>query len=230
MITTVLLDIDDTLLDFTLGERMAIRQAFEQFHLPYDERFAVLYHGINASWWQRYDEGEVQVNQVVVGRFVDLFHAIAMPMPLNFAQVYEGILREQHAFIRGAKGFLERLGERYKVYAVSNGRAAVQSKRLADSGLDKLLDGVFVSETIGYHKPESQFFAYIARSVEGFDPHCTVLVGNSLSSDIAGGAAAGLYTVWYNREQLPLVGSVTPDFTSDDFRAIEAYINDLNEQ
>jgi len=164
---------------------------------------------------------------VVVERFVDLFRRLGKPMPLQFAGVYEENLRAQHAFIRGAKGFLDRLRASFGVYAVSNGRTSVQERRLRESGLDKLIDGVFVSETIGYHKPQPEYFEVIARSIEGYSPLTTVIVGDSLTSDIAGGKAAGLHTVWYNRFAKPFTGDAVPDFTSDDFRLIERYIRSL---
>lgn len=227
MITTVLLDVDDTLLDFTLGERMALRLAFEQLHVPFDPVYASVYHDVNEYWWRRYDRGEVTLQQVVVERFVELFRRIGKPMPLQFAGVYEENLRAQHAYIRGAKGFLNRLRATYKVYAVSNGRTAVQERRLRESGLDKLLEGVFVSESMGYHKPQPQYFEAVAAQIEGYSPLTTVIVGDSLSSDIAGGKAAGIRTVWYNRMRKPLTGDAVPDFTSDDFHQIERYIRSL---
>ena len=227
MIETVLLDIDDTILDFTLGERVALRLAFEHFHLPFDPVYATIYHEVNALWWGRYDAGEVTVQQVVVERFVDLFRRIGKPMPLQFALVYEENLRNQHAFIRGAKGFVQRLGRRYRVYAVSNGRTAVQTKRLRESGLDKMILGVFVSEDLGVHKPQRAYFDLVASRIEGYVPERTVLVGNSLSSDIAGGKAAGVHTVWYNREHLPLSGDAVPDYESESFHEIETYIASL---
>lgn len=227
MITTVLIDVDDTLLDFTLGERIALRLSFEQLSLPFDPVYASIYHDVNETWWRRYDMGEATIQQVLIERFVDLFRRIGRPMPLQFAGIYEENLRAQHAFVLGAKGFLSRLRAAYRVYAVSNGRASVQERRLCESGLDRMVDGVFVSETIGFHKPQPQFFEYIAQSVDGYSPATTVIVGDSLSSDIAGGVAAGIRTVWYNRFHKPLVGDSVPDFTSDDFHAIERYIASL---
>lgn len=227
MIDTLLLDIDDTLLDFSLGERCALRLAFQHFGLPFDPVYVGLYHTINAAWWHRYDLGEIGMAEVVIGRFVDFFERLRRPMPLNFAQVYEANLREQHAFIRGAKGFLQRMGRDCRLYAVSNGRTAVQQKRLRDSGLDRMLDGVFVSESLGAHKPERAYFERVTAAIPDYDPRRTVLVGNSLSSDIAGGIAAGVRTVWYNREHLPPREDVVPDFVSDDYHQIEQYIRRL---
>lgn len=224
MIKTVLLDIDDTILDFTLGERVAIRLSFEHFRLPYDPIYASVYHDVNEGWWRRYEAGKATVQQVVVERFVDLFGKIGKPMPLNFASVYEENLRAQHAYIRGAKGFVERLSRAYDVYAVSNGRTAVQERRLRESGLVGLLKDVFVSEEVGYHKPQKAFFDEIAKRIEGYTPQTTVLVGNSLTSDIAGGKEAGVHTVWYNREHRALEAGFAPDFTSDDYHEIEAFI------
>ena len=227
MIDVVLLDVDDTLLDFTLGERVALRAAFEAAHLPFDPMYASLYHEVNASWWHRFDLGEVTINQVVIERFVELFRRIAMPMPLNFAKLYEDNLRNQHAYIRGAKGFLQRMRRDYRLYAVSNGRSDAQRKRLADSGLDKLTRGVFISQEMGTHKPDKAYFDMVAAAIEGYDPRTTVIVGDSLSSDVTGGHNAGLRTVWFNRAHRPLEGHVVPDYEADDFHQIEQYIRGL---
>ena len=227
MIDILLVDVDDTLLDFTLGERMALRAAFEAAHLSYDPMYASVYHEVNASWWYRFNLGEVTLNQVVIERFVELFRRIGKPMPLNFAMLYESNLREQHAFIRGAKGFLQRMRRDCRIYLVSNGRTEVQRKRFADSGLDKMVDGVFISQEMGVHKPEKAYFDLVAAAIEGYSAARTVLIGDSLSGDIAGGLCAGVRTVWYNREHRPLEGDAVPDYISDDFHQIEQYVRSL---
>lgn len=227
MIRTVLLDIDDTILDFTGGERKALETSFAQHGLPYQTTYVDYYHAINVGWWARYDKGEVGIDRVIVERFVDLFSRIGVPMPLDFGRSYEANLAAQHDFIRGAKGFVERLKTTYAVYAVSNGRNNVQLRRLAESGLDKMVDGVFTSETVGYHKPEKEFFDYVAQHIEGFCPQQTVLVGDSLTSDIIGGIAYGLKTVWFNRTHRAPSPTLQPDAILDDYREIEAFIRSL---
>lgn len=227
MIDTVLLDIDDTLLDFTLGERTALAQSFVYYNLPFRGAYVDIYHAINARWWARYDRGEVPIATVILQRFVELFSVIGLPMPLDFGRTYEQNLANQHAFIRGAKGFLQRLRPHYGLWAVSNGRNSVQFNRLRLSGLSRMLDGVFTSESVGYHKPEAGFFDYVAAHIAGYAPARTVLVGDSLTSDIAGGLAAGVHTVWFNRTNRPADGAIQPHATFDNYRDIEDYIATL---
>ena len=227
MIHTLLLDIDDTLLDFTLGERTALAQSFALYNLPFNGTYVDIYHTINIQWWARYDRGEVDISTVIVQRFVELFSRIGLPMPLDFGRTYEQNLANQHAFIRGAKGFLQRLRPHYALYAVSNGRDSVQCSRLRQSGLAKMLDGVFTSEPVGYHKPEKGFFDYVAAHIEGYTPATTLLVGDSLTSDIAGGVTAGVHTVWFNRTHRPLEGNARPDAIFDNYHDIETYIRTL---
>lgn len=200
MIDTVLLDVDDTLLDFTLGERTALRLAFDELELPFEEDTAEVYHVFNHIWWARYERGEVERSELLWLRFADLLdHYGITADPKALARCYEDYLLEQHCFIEGATDFLDRLRPR-RLYIVSNGNANVQAKRLRDSGLIDLVDDAFVSEAVGYHKPQKEFFDVVFAKIPDFDPSRSILVGDSVSSDIQGGINAGLRTILFDRE------------------------------
>lgn len=228
MIRTVLVDIDNTILDFTKGERKAIALTFAELGLRFAPRYAQWYHDLNVALWARYDKGELPIETVLKSRFEQLFKMLGWSVntPADMDSIYEKHLCAQHDYVHGAKGFLERLRSKYKVYAVSNGREEVQVRRLKESGLDKLIDGCFTSQRVGYHKPQVEFFDYVASHIPQYDPTATVLIGDSLTSDIQGGKNAGVKTIWFNRESLTLVGEA-PDFESTDFHAIEDYIDSL---
>ena len=64
----------------------------------------------------------------------------------------------------------------------------------------------FISEEIGYEKPSIQYFDTVISRIPNFDASKTLVIGDSLTSDIAGGIGAGLDTCWYNPK-----GCTAPD-------------------
>ena len=95
---------------------------------------------------------------------------------------------------------------------VTNGFEKVQMNRLALSGLDRYLDGVFVSEKVGATKPSKKIFD-TALNTLGIEHRDRVLVvGDSLRTDVLGGSKLGLHTCWYNPNgQEP--GDAQPTYT-----------------
>ena len=88
---------------------------------------------------------------------------------------------------------------------MTNGITRVQKARLRESPLAPLIAGIFVSEEAGAAKPSPAYFDYVfARIGEDRRRDC-LIVGDSLTSDMAGGIAAGIDTCWYNpaRRALP---------------------------
>ena len=104
---------------------------------------------------------------------------------------------------------------------MTNGTARVQQGRIADAGIEKYFDGIFISELIGADKPSKAFFEACFEKIPDFHKEKTVLVGDSLSSDIRGGKNAGLFTVWYNPRHEALNGQITPDEVIYDLSEIE---------
>ena len=58
----------------------------------------------------------------------------------------------------GAEELLLRCRGKISVYIISNGTARVQLPRLSASGIDKMIDGHFISEFVGHSKPGAGFF------------------------------------------------------------------------
>ncbi len=87
------------------------------------------------------------------------------------------------------------------LYSITNGVSATQKSRLSKSGLDKVMDGVFISEDIGTQKPFLKFFECVFESIGEKDKSKIIVVGDSYGSDIKGACNAGLDCVWFNREK-----------------------------
>ena len=51
---------------------------------------------------------------------------------------------------------------------------------------------------MGCEKPRREYFEAVARRIPDFDKARTVIIGDSLSSDIKGGINFGIDTCWFN--------------------------------
>jgi 2-haloacid dehalogenase len=97
-----------------------------------------------------------------------------------------------------ARELCEKLAGKYCLYCITNGETATQHSRLTGNGLNEYFSGIFVSETIGYQKPSLNYFRTVFNAIGHFSPKKAIIVGDSLTSDIAGGKNTGIDTCWYN--------------------------------
>ena len=56
--------------------------------------------------------------------------------------------------MEGAVELLDDLQGRYRLFLVSNGVVATQYQRLRDAGLTKYFERIFLSEEVGWRKPD----------------------------------------------------------------------------
>ncbi len=214
MIRTVFLDLDDTILDFQKGERVAIRETFVHFGLPYDDRTIERYIEINLACWRALERGEMTVAQVLIGRFEMLFSEMNISLSPSVAQdVYQEFLAKQHDFLPGAKELLDELKKsgKCRLYMATNGIPEVQWPRIKDSGIRGYFDDIFISYDFGVGKPKKEFFDRCFERIEDFNPRECIIVGDSLTSDIKGGINAGILTCHYDRCDTSY-GDITPDY------------------
>ena len=127
--------------------------------------------------------------------------------------------------LNGAEDLLKNLCGKVRMYIITNGHEKVQRGRYARTGIDKYFDGLFISGAIGFNKPDVRFFERVALEIENFDVNNTLVVGDSLSSDIKGGKDFGVDTCWYNPNKSLLDGDIVPTFTAFDFDQIYRIIN-----
>ena len=212
MIKTVLFDLDDTLLDFTANERVAILDTFSHVGIDATDEVLDKYIEINRASWQKLERGEWTRDEVLVRRFSELYLQLGVDLdPYATQSYYEKRLSREGSYIEGAETLLTELKKEYRLYAVSNGNLAVQDGRIAATGIDRYLDGIFISERVGADKPSRVFFDHVFATIGG--ERCeTVIVGDSLTSDILGGINAGIHTVYYNREGKSNCTGILPEY------------------
>lgn len=209
----LLFDLDNTILDFDSSERAALTDAFRQFHIEPTGKLLEDYHHINIKYWEKLERGELSRLEVLEGRFDELFRLYGIDCTGREIQgVYEKNLGTHYDFMPGAKELLERLYEKNDLYIVSNGCAEVQASRIAGADLRKYFRDFFVSENVGFDKPDARFFDSCFSAIPDFDRERAVIIGDSLTSDIMGGKNAGIRTCWFNVGMKPVPLFNKPDF------------------
>ncbi len=209
----VLLDLDNTILDFDTAERHALTRAFAELGLPFDERVLARYNVLNIRHWEMLEDGLLTREEVLVRRFEALFAETGIEADAFRTQErYESLLAEGHWFMPGAEELLESLQGRARLFICSNGSLSVQESRIASAGIAPYFEQVFISELMGCNKPDPRFFELCFARIPGFSRERTLIVGDSLSSDIRGGLNAGILTCWYNPRHRENGGPVFPDF------------------
>ncbi len=200
-IKVILWDIDGTLLNFKAAEKAAIRKCFEVCELgECSDEMIARYSEINHKYWKMLERGEMSKQEILVGRFREFFETEGLDTSKAeaFNDEYQVRLGDTICFEEHALDVILELKGKVAQYAVTNGTKVAQTKKLANSGLDLLLDDVFISDVIGVEKPMQGFFDAVWERVGTFEKDEILIVGDSLTSDMQGGINTGILTCWYN--------------------------------
>ena len=202
---TLLLDADGTLLDFNRSEVEAIRHTLQHYQLPDTDEWIGAYQRINDAMWKQLERGEISKKDLRWMRFSHLlehFHVCGDAYAM--ADTYVEELSSKAYLLPGALEACQALSQVCRLYIITNGIATVQRRRLASIPLAALIARNYISEEIGFEKPDIRYFRAVAQDIPDFDPAQTLVVGDSLTSDMAGGIGAGLDTCWINPNHLPI--------------------------
>lgn len=213
MITTILIDIDNTLLDFDKCAALSIEAGFREYGLTFSENVLDTFTRINNELWSEIEKRTMTKQELYDVRWKRIFEALNITADgVKFEATFRKNLFESAATVDGAYELLEYLAPRYTVCAASNGPEREQNNRLKKAKMTGFLDYVFTSEGMGAPKPEKAFFDGCFSLLGGVNRTEAVLIGDSQTADIDGGRAYGITTVWYNHK-----GSTEPsraDYTA----------------
>ena len=222
---TVLFDADGTLLDFPRSEDEAIRETMKAFDIsPNDEKVAT-YSKINDNLWKMLERKEIEKSVLLYHRF-ELFceHYGYVADAREMAKTYMNNLSQKAYMLDGAKELLSALKGKVKMYIVTNGVEFIQKSRYSLSGLCDFFDGIFISGEIGFEKPDARYFERIEDIIGKLSPEDTIVVGDSLTSDIKGANNFGLDSCWYSPNAKPLSSVATPTYIVHTFDEVFSVI------
>lgn len=219
----LLFDTDNTILDFDKAEEQALKLAFEKNKLYYDDNVLMCYRRNNIRQWQLYESGAIKdKNEVLISRFENTFRELNLFVDCKpTADLYEDYLHDGCFVISNAEEVLQKLQAlNCKLYIVTNGVLSIQNSRMKGSGMDKYFVKRFVSEEIGFPKPSKAYFDYCFDNIPNFEKTKTLIIGDSLTSDIQGGINSGIDTCWYNPKRLKNNSRIAPTYEIDDLEQV----------
>lgn len=227
----LLFDADDTLFDFSAAERHAHIRMCQLHRIPYSEENYALYHRINSQLWHEFDLGQVTKPFLLTERFRRWLEALHLTGdPDTMQRDYAAALGESTILLPGALELCRALACDHEMYILTNAVACVQRARFAKSELTPYFKDVFISETVGFSKPNAAFFDHVLGAIPGITRENSLVIGDSLSSDIKGANNAGIPCLWLNRKNQPCPDDIHVDYEAHDLPQILQIIRQLDQQ
>lgn len=195
----LLFDADATLLDFKRSEREAVIESLTNFGLPATDEVIEKYSKINDGYWKMLERGEIEKCKLYDARWQTLMEYYGFDCDAKaISKMYVDALTTKSYLLDGALEICQKLHGTFKMYLVTNGQKQVQDGRLVPSPIYKYFDDCFISEEIGYEKPNVKYFDAVSKMIPSYDAATAIIIGDSLTSDIQGGINAGIDTCWFN--------------------------------
>jgi YjjG family noncanonical pyrimidine nucleotidase len=219
---TILLDLDNTIIDFNECARHSIMDIFQDLGFHYDENVFDTFITENVKIWKRLELGEIDKLYLRANRWNIILGKLGID--------YDGTIIEERFENGVAKGaypveyayeLLQYLYNKYDIYVVSNGFRFVQESRVKIGKFDKYFKELFLSEDIGIQKPDIRFFDYCYEKLGSPPKEELILIGDSLSADIKGGNNFGIDTIWFNKNNDPAPSDIIPTYTVEKLSQIK---------
>lgn len=218
---TILFDVDNTLFDFDKDQEIAFKEAMNIIGHPCTEKMYEDYNQINIGMWEMLNRGEITAEELSVKRFKIFFEKYQIKQD---AQIFSSLLTQ--AFqktgtpIKGSREILEQLKDKYELVIISNGFKRQQYHRLNNAKFSRYFSKIFLSEEIGYSKPDKNFFDVVLQNIENKEKSKILIIGDSISADIAGGKNAEIDTCWYNPKNKENATNIQPNYEIKDFKEL----------
>lgn len=205
-IKAILLDIDDTLLDFQLGSLQSMQHAFADMGLHFEPEMFDVFRNISNKLWHQIETGELTREKLFEVRWNRILEVLGIKADgITLEKTFHAYLQQSAIPVDGALSMLQYLHTRgYLLACASNAPYEQQLRRLRDAGMFSYLQDVFASEKIGYAKPDKRFFqachTALCHKIPGLKPAQMLMIGDSVTADIAGAQAFGMHTIWFCRD------------------------------
>ncbi len=217
MIKAVFIDIDGTLLDFEACVEESMRCGLLENGIEYKDEMLVTFHRINDGFWRDLEQGKITFEELLERRWATIFDALGIDLDgPEFETYFRKRLHESAIPMAGSFEMLEYLSGKYSLFAASNGPHDQQVERLRKADMLRYFEEVFTSGKIGAEKPSGEFFTYCFDRTDGIKPEESVMLGDSLTSDMKGGNDFGMKTIWLN-----LKGKEKPDWVDFEIKALD---------
>lgn len=227
MINVILWDVDGTLLDFKAQEKNAMIKGFKDYSLgTLTEKMLKRYSDINKKYWEDLEKGLYKKSDILVKRFDDFFKEYHLVCDAtSFNKSYQINLGDTICFMENAYEIVKDLKGKIKQYIVTNGTYQAQMHKLTKSGLINLVDDYFISDIVGFNKPNIEFFNYVFEKIGKNNKDEMLIVGDSITSDMQGGVNAKIKCCFYNPTGITDYRGLNIDYDIKSLNDIKRIIN-----
>lgn len=194
----VLFDLDETLLDFPVAEALA--HTLQIYGVEADDASMAHYHTLNHDLWQQYNDGEIDAAALQQTRF-SLFAGQVGADPMAMNNTFLAQIVALSVPLEGVVETLQQLRNKVRMGIITNGFSVPQRGRLGKLGWSEWFEPLVISDEIRVTKPAPAIFQHTLSLMGEPDPARVLMVGDNPRTDIAGAAAQGLATCWYNPER-----------------------------
>lgn len=213
----LIFDLDNTVFDYDKAENFALDKTLTTLGCPVNDGIKKSYREINEQTWKRFEAGEITSEELRVIRFEKF--ASAHGFSWDAAEVSSLYLKDLGLggfIIDGSETLINELKNDFRLAALTNGISDVQRSRLSNSPFKDFFDPIVISDELGVAKPDPAIFEILLEKAGIKDKSDVIMIGDSLSSDIAGSIAAGLECCWYNPNEDEAPENLKPDFIIKD--------------
>ena len=172
-----------------------------------------------------YDKGEISKADLQTSRFSQLFEEIGVShdaCDFNVKYLYE--LGKGAFLIEGALEICKKIiSAGKKIFIVTNGILATQESRIKHSLIKDHISDFFVSEFVGYQKLATEYFEYVFSKISE-EKNKFLIIGDSLTADVAGGINAGIDSCWFNPGKSENNTKITPTHEISGLHELEFFI------
>ncbi len=199
---TILIDFDDTLSDFNAAMGLSIKALLSHFGREMHEGDLSLFEEINHRLWSGLEKGELTRQELLERRFAIFFAQLGLEGDgILGNRLFQEGLATYVVLTDGAEDMCRSLSQKAELYIVTNSFTLTQQKKIAASGIEKYFKGAFISEAVGFNKPDKRFFDAVFAEIGEGRRSSAIILGDSLSADMQGGINAGIDTCWFNPQR-----------------------------
>ena len=225
MIKAVLIDIDNTLLDFHKCSKEAMCLAADDFGISFPENYFEIFTEINNGLWEKIEKGELTRQGLFKVRWNLIFEAMEISGDgPAFDERFRDYIKKSAIPVEGATELLEYLNDKYFVCVASNSAYEQQKARLGKAGMLPYIKEIFTSEEIGSAKPSKEFFEACKKELSEFEKDEIMMIGDSITADIEGSKKFGFKTCWFNFAKKPGAVCDSADFIVDELAEIKSIL------
>lgn len=210
--STVIFDLDDTLIDNTKASNYAFRKVLEFLNITYSENLFNKFLYFDRKYWYNWENGLMKIPNYLeknleekrtylrATRFIQFFNIPDFDYAIQINNIYCNNLGVDIESIEGSKEILEYLYNKYRLVIATNGPYNAAIDKINKAGIKEYFEKIYCSELIGFSKPNSNFWNSVFNDLKE-KRNDAILIGDSLTTDIASGIKNNFDTVWYNPEK-----------------------------